>query len=372
MTDQLPAHSALGASGSSRWFVCHASAHHAANAEEREQSSYALEGSRAHELGEEWLTTGKRPDSNDWEMLDAVEVYVDFVKKLAAERGARLFVEQKFRLTEVEQEIPMFGTADAVIWNPSTRTLHIVDYKHGIGVPVHPYENSQLLYYALGAWYLLKRPIIDKLRLTIVQPRSFHKSEPVQTWEPEDGYGMLLHFESELMGAVERVTRDPWRYEAGPHCQFCIAAGACEAHMDYALEGIDMETPPGLMKPKAMREALLKAQRLRIWLKRVSEEGDALAQAGKLPPGMKLVAGRKVRVWRDEDEARERLTELGIEEIDEVKLISPAEVEKQIGAKAMEGLNDLIDYRQGKPQLVDASDFREAVGSEVDYAMKGI
>lgn len=342
---------------------------------QEKSSEYAMEGTLAHDHGERWLRTGKRPDSNDWEMMDAVEVYVDFVTQLAAEKGAKLFVEQKFRLTEVEQEIPMFGTADAIVWNPTTRVLHVIDYKHGIGVPVYPYENSQLLYYALGAWYSLKRPIVGTLRLTIVQPRSMHKgkdSPGVQTWEPEDGYGTLLHFESELMNAVERVSRDPWLYKAGPQCQFCPVAGSCEAHRDYALEGIDMENPPGLMDGEAMREALLKAKRLRVWLKRVTEEGDARANANKIPPGMKLVAGRKVRVWRDEDEARQRLADMGLEEIDEIKLISPAEVEKQIGTKEMEGLNDLIDYRYGKPQLVDITDFREAVGSEVDYATEGL
>jgi hypothetical protein len=58
--------------------------------------------------------------------------------------------------------------------------------------------------------------------------------------------------------------------------------------------------------------------------------------------------------------------------IAQVKVISPAQVEKLIGKRRMEEVNDLIEHTQGKPQLVDQTDGRDAIGSSLDYAMKGI
>jgi hypothetical protein len=372
--DALPAHSVLGASGTHRWFHCQASVKHTANSPER-ASSFAEEGTAAHDAAKEWLLTGVSPMMPDLEQLDAVRTYVDFVNKIRRrDPDALFYVERAFRLEEIEDDIPMFGTSDAVIYSKKRRHLHIIDYKHGVGIPVGVYWNTQLLYYALGVWYLMNRRGVRKLTLTIVQPRAYHPDGVIRSWDLT--LEELLEFEGELLAAVERVRRHPDRYEPGEWCQFCPVAGACKAHYRWVMsKEINKMEDPGLFSADELAKVLRKSKPLAIWLKRVQEEGLARAEAGKVPKGMKLVGGKKVRIWKDEQEAYDRLKELIDEDetpIAQVKVISPAQVEKLIGKRRMEEVNDLIEHTQGKPQLVDQTDGRDAIGSSLDYAMKGI
>jgi hypothetical protein len=66
------------------------------------------------------------------------------------------------------------GTLDSRIMHVLEDMLEIGDYKNGMGI-VEPFENKQLLLYAIGAILELPenaRP--SKVRLTIMQPRAPH------------------------------------------------------------------------------------------------------------------------------------------------------------------------------------------------------
>lgn len=58
-----------------------------------------------------------------------------------------ILIEQKVDFSEYVPD--GFGTADCLI--VSDETLHIIDFKYGLGVLVDAYENSQMECYALGA-----------------------------------------------------------------------------------------------------------------------------------------------------------------------------------------------------------------------------
>ena len=190
-------HSNLGASGAERWFNCSGSVKLQEGIPSI-SSEAAKEGTLAHELAEQILLgkTNISPEIlKDKEMLEAVWVYTDYVLNKLKKPNQKLYIEKQFDLSFIHEG--MFGTNDACIIDLDTKTLEIVDYKHGKGKYVEVENNLQLLYYALGAYQSFCRdgrgtikkveepnkpldypPLyeihihdITNIKLTIVQPR---------------------------------------------------------------------------------------------------------------------------------------------------------------------------------------------------------
>ena len=186
-------HALLGASSAARWLACPASAR-ATEGLPDDETPYAAEGTRAHEMCETALRRklakwedGKPFDLlSDWaqqsmptEMFNAANRYTSFIHELwvGFPRRPSVFIEQE---VDVSEWVPGgFGTCDCLLIGGGL--LHIVDFKYGQGVPVSPVHNPQLMYYALGA-YALFRDIddIDTVCMSIVQPRI--QTEP-ETWQ---------------------------------------------------------------------------------------------------------------------------------------------------------------------------------------------
>ena len=126
------AHAKLGASSSDRWLTCTA----APTLEEGytdSGSSFAAEGTLAHELAERTLVSGRNAldmsGNYPKDMCDYVQSYVDYVRSVKGD----LLIEQRLDMTDWVPE--GFGTADAVVIGETGR-IHIIDLKYGQGVPV--------------------------------------------------------------------------------------------------------------------------------------------------------------------------------------------------------------------------------------------
>lgn len=167
----LRAHAKLSASSSDRWLNCTA----APTMEESytdERSSFAEEGTRAHELAERCLRSGRHASSieGDWpqDMRDYVQMYLDYVRAIKGE----LLVEQRFDLGKWIPE--GFGTSDAVVLDDGV--CHVMDLKYGKGVRVDATCNTQLMLYALGAYDAFDAIYgpITKFVLHVCQPRLDH------------------------------------------------------------------------------------------------------------------------------------------------------------------------------------------------------
>ena len=162
-------HSFFGASSSERWIACPASVSLCAKVPKPESSSFANEGTAAHELAEKSLLTRRMPINFygetisvhgtdyvvDTEMMEAVTMYVNEVLKVASKKhnpGIRdpYHVETKFNLKWFSGRNDMYGTCDACVPDTANRTIHVFDLKYGAGKPVYAENNSQLMYYALG------------------------------------------------------------------------------------------------------------------------------------------------------------------------------------------------------------------------------
>jgi hypothetical protein len=335
---------------------------------------YAAEGTAAHELAEMSLRegvdplmyVGKRIDGIGVtkEMALAVGMYVDKVQALAESCGAEPQLEVRFSLAKLRDPgppVPMFGTADCVVYDEGRNHLHVMDYKHGRGIVVEAEENSQLMLYALGAVLQLGvKP--DRITVWIVQPRAPHREGVVRdftfSWE------RMIDFRHELEADAPLAV--------GDHCRFCPAQAVCPAQKDYALvvaqDMFEVEpTPESLPAPDTltvedMNVVLDHAPMIESWLRACRAYVQEKLERGEDHPEWKLVAKRATRKWKDEAEAQEVLRDLGIEEHDliETKTISPAQAEKLLRREGVEVPPHLIKKDSSGNTLAPDSDPRPA------------
>jgi len=347
MTPDPTGHSPLGASGAYRWMPCPGSVRLSYGIED-EESEYASLGTAAHALGESCLTLGE--DAWEWlgqiaglpgtenevdkDMADAVQVYLNAVRSVAVDRHqGNFWVEKEFHCPEIHEY--MWGKADAVYWDEPNRTLHLWDYKHGIGISVDVQEDPQTMDYSAGIMQVLNLwDVVDKVVLHIVQPRGFHFDGPVRSWSvsTED---LIKWVDGILVPAMDRPEFD-MSTKSGDHCRFCPArTHACP----QLLKDMDeLEELMLILDKKDSAAELTNAQVGRfldlfevakIVGKAADETAYARLQAGKKVPGRKLVKATKHRAWKDGAEAKLK-KHFGEAAMTEPKLRSPNQIEELI------------------------------------------
>lgn len=371
------AHSAIGASSSERWMNCPGSVRLSAGIEDP-GSSYAAEGTAAHQLAEKCLLTmedaadfigadivvGNHTFEVDEEMASAVQVYVDYVRQHRAD-GARIEIEKRFDLSDKVHE-GMFGTADCIAYYPAREELFVIDYKHGRGHAVDAEANPQLMYYAVGAAYAMKTPI-KTVTVVIVQPRAHHKLGPIRAWST--GIVDLAEWVGVLRAAAQ-ATKDPNApLKPGDWCTFCRAKGLCPALRQAAIDAAQIEftTIPEELTPQQISEILAKADLIEDFIAGVREYARRQAEAGVGIPGWKLVQKRAIRKWAGDDAyIADRLKvafSLDEDRLYTRKLASPAQVEKMLPKKMKEALADFTVKESSGVTLARETDPREAVAS---------
>ncbi len=357
-----PEHSPLGGSTLKRWSSCPGSIRLSRGIPNR-SSAYADEGTRAHEVAAEYLNQKRWSINAKKDVIDAVSVYTDAIN--ADWKGVDGFrwVEHKFSLEEIHDNL--YGTADCVIYDSKKKLLRVYDYKHGQGTIVEVVEdgepNLQLLYYALGAAITLNLSV-DELEVIIVQPRASHPDGPIRRAKVDGLY--LLEFAANLK-TWALATQDPQApLKSGGHCKFCPAAHSCPELNKTAVSRAKEEFS-SLMPydPSDLSDALTRLPMLEIWIHSVREFAYVEAQAGRAPPGWKLVMKRATRKWRDEKLAAADL--LNVAEYDDLytepKLRTPAQVEKILHKDDKEWLTKNVVAESSGMSLVPTADKRPAV-----------
>jgi hypothetical protein len=352
-------HSSIGASSMYRWSACPGSVRES-KGKPTLQSEYAEEGTDAHVLAATWLRGDQIPFPNTDDLVErytAVEEYVNYVQT-RCEPGDVMLIEHKFDLSAIHPGC--YGTADAVIWKPKKKLLVVVDYKHGAGLLVQVTNNSQLKYYALGALVTCKFPA-EIVEMVIVQPRCPHPDGSVrsQTISAID----LLDFYVDLQDFA-RATEDPNApLVPGEHCRFCPAAPSCPEllHKTQALAVMEFRSDLSY-DPQKLKLALDSRPAVQAWLKAVDEFAYNEAEAGRCPPGYKLVAKRPTRKWKDEERLKEALDGLGLPEkmtFESKSLLSPAKMERAGVNKVF--VEQFCESVSSGHTLVSESDPRPAV-----------
>jgi hypothetical protein len=382
------AHAALGASSCYRWTACPGSIRLSAGLESK-SSAYAEEGTAAHELAEVCLRNGQ--DAIEWvdrklpvkyghhyvdgDMAEAVQVYIDYVRTHIL-AGDEVQIEHRFDLSSLGVGVPMFGTADAVIYMPAYRKLIVADYKHGAGIAVEAVGNQQLRYYALGSLLSMPDAAVDSISMVVVQPRAWHPDGPIRS-ENITSYD-LAEWSAELVEAAKRTLEPDAPLSVGDHCRFCPARVPCPAQRERAVEVIEAAgapLPPETLTPAELAAVLDKQAQLGAvvaWYKAVEAHAYSLAVNGTPVPGYKLVQGRQGnKSWVDEDDAALALELAGVasEDMWIRKLVTPAAAEKLVDKKAAKDLEQYIHRKPGAPALVPESDKRRAIecGATADF-----
>lgn len=357
-------HAVLSASGSHRWLNCLPSARLELEFANNE-SNAAAEGTAAHALCEHKLKKAlhirsKRPvsDYNTDEMEEHSDAYVEFVMEqleLAKQSctDPLVLIEQRLDFSCYVPE--GFGTGDCIII--ADKGLHIIDFKYGMGVLVDVVDNPQMKLYALGALEIYDRLYdIEEVSMTIFQPRR----ENVSTWtisvkELKDWA------ENELKPKALMAYDGEGEYLPGEWCTFCRAAVKCRARAEEKLKLAQSEFKlPPLLTDAEIEEVLAKLTDLTKWANEIiSYATDAAVNHGKEWHGFKIVEGRSVRKYKDEDAVAEAVKANGYKDIYRQSLITLTEMQKLMGkAKFEEILGGLIHKPPGKPTLVPLSDKR--------------
>lgn len=372
-------HALLGASSAARWIACPPSARATENLPD-EESEYAAEGTRAHEVCEVALRRNLKnweqgqalmevipggalgKDEKSSEIIRAANQYIDFIHEQWAlfPHKPGVFIEQE---VDVSRWVPGgFGTCDCLMIGDGI--LHIVDFKYGKGVPVSPVRNPQLMYYALGAYALFDGiEEIDTVRMSIVQPRI--QEEP-ETWELSLA-DLLTWAREVLTPAAQMAWKGEGEFCPGHHCKdhFCKAYPNCRAWQDKygPLAGFEPLPQPAALTDEELGDWLRKVQGLAQYARDLEDYAQTALLEGRSLPGWKLVAGRSTRKWVDQDAAFKQMEADGTNEamLYTRTPISLTVAEKMIGKKKFaETMSAFITKAPGAPKLAQDSDPRPA------------
>ena len=367
-------HALLSPSASHRWINCAAAPRLEAGEEDR-GSSFAAEGTLAHAYcarrlkkylclptpSEDAEIAQLSAEYHTGEMDEHTEAYsLQVIEKLlAAQRttpDARLLVETRLDFRDYVPE--SFGTADAIII--ADGCIEVIDFKYGKGVKVDAPNNSQMMIYALGAVERFGLDYrIDRVRMTIVQPRLNHLSE----WEITTG---ALHqwADEVLIPAARRAYRGDGEAVAGDWCKFCKVRGRCRALAERCTALAADHPDPRLLTFAEVAALLSEVSVVSTWAAGLEEFALRAALDGAELPGWKVVAGRSVRRIADPDSVAAALRGAGFDDAliyKPTELRSLTELERTAGKKQFATLcGQYVDKPKGKPTLAPLSDKRAA------------
>ena len=361
-------HAVLSASSSHRWLNCSPSARLEQEFEDQETEA-AAEGTAAHALCEHKLRRAlklqsrrkpiSRYDSDEMDMH--TDSYVQFVLETLAE--VRRHCADP--LINIEQRLDFscyvpdgFGTGDCIIIGD--KIMHIIDFKYGQGVLVEVEHNPQMMLYALGALRLFDSLYdIDEVAMTIYQPRR----ENISTWTIPVAE-LNAWAENELVPKARLAYEGKGEYRPGPWCTFCKAAVKCRARAEEKLRLAQYEfAKPPLLTDTEIEDILGKLDDLTRWAEEIKTYAqDSALNHGKQWHGYKVVEGRSVRKYSNEDAVVEAANAAGYHDIFRKTLLPITEMEKLMGKQEFQSiLGGLIIKPAGKPTLVPASDKRPAI-----------
>lgn len=358
-------HAKLSPSSAERWMTCPGSVVLSQGMEEK-SSEYADEGTLAHAVAESLL------EGQDFAgqvlpegMLGHVRVYADHVRELVHE-GTKLHVEVQVKVSD-----EVWGTADAIVWDPKLETLYVRDLKYGAGVPVEARGNLQLKIYATAALLTMRYPA-KLVNVGIVQPRIDHPDGCVRSVDYDSVD--LLDFWADLQDAIRDVElaqqAPPDHFEdfiipSEKGCRWCLAAPKCPKLKAKAQEMAKKVFAPDLpYDPKELAEVLDFLPILEGWIKNTREFAYGEAEKGNAIPSYKLVAKQANRKWKP-DAAADLECVLGdaiwgerpMKTVTEVQKICPGKNDKERAA----WLEPYVTKESSGHTLVHESDKRPAV-----------
>lgn len=234
-------HATCSASGASRWLACPGSVALTAHLPPEIPSKYALEGTKAHELAEDflvqiieknlthtppdwWITTVK--DNYSEEMIQHVITYVSIVMEefQSFDKEPSMRIESKLTL---DKDLNLYGTADVAMTGLKNDMWcgSILDLKYGKS-KVIAHNNPQLAYYACAMRKTSKNPL-EKIKVSIIQPRIKHSMTEIEYSRIE-----LDEWENKLLDGANKALLQVGvpsmrEFKLGEHCKWCKGISIC-------------------------------------------------------------------------------------------------------------------------------------------------
>ena len=203
-------------------------------------------------------------------------------------------------------------------------------------------------------------PLNDKtVHMTIFQPRRDNVSTATMTVEE-----LMAWAEMELRPKAELAFAGEGEYHPGSWCLFCKAADRCRARAEENLKLAREEFGlPPLLTDEEIETLLPRLPDMVKWTNDLQAYAlDAAVNHGKHWDGFKLVEGRSIRRYADEEAVAKAAEENGYRDIYRKALINLGEMERLMGKKRFnEILGAYIVKPPGKPTLVPVGDKRPAI-----------
>ena len=297
------------------------------------------------------------------EITGALSPVLDYIRERQL-TASDTWVERRFNLTQYHPEI--YGTADVVMLFPDA--IEILDLKFGSGVLVTAAANDQLRQYALGAYEELGRPsAVTRIRLTIAQPRLPDSSGEIIRWveiQPRD----LLDWGQRMLTAAYAAGDPAQEPYPGGHCRWCPAKRICPAlEKNATAMAVQAFTPPAPTDAAELSRRLRMIPAVEAYISALREYAYQEAEAGRAPPGFKLVPKRAVRRWNPDVTATTLALEFGCGPerfLSTPELLTPAKVEEQFKVKGdREALATYVERVSTGHNLVPVEEPGEAVNT---------
>ena len=367
-------HAFLSPSSAERWYHCPPSAWLCEQFPDL-GSVFAAEGTEAHSLCEYLLSvylgrSGLADPRSAMqyytsEMEECCQGYVRYVIEIVENFRHRsiepaVYVEQRVDLRRFIPE--SMGTSDCVVVGGDE--IVIVDYKYGMH-PV-PASSLQLRIYALGACEMFSALYdFSSVRMVVYQPRIGNVDTCSMTVDE-----LYAWASGELRERAEEAFQGKGLFAVGEWCRNCRARRQCRYLAEKQLEIAKFEfADPPLLTDGEISEVLSRVDGLIAWANGVREYALSAALSGRKLAGWKVVEGRSVRKFTDDDAVCARVTAAGFDPYVK-KMLGVTALEKLLGRKDFKNLlSDLVVRQTGKPALAPESDKRPEMDlASVDFA----
>lgn len=315
----MSSHSKYSASSSHRWLRCPASIQAENIVDDDNQSPYAIEGTRAHELAHlfgvnnyttlqdvltKFETTDEHKDmligftDSDIEaMLFYSNYTISLSKRVTEDNGGRCTSLYEHRVNYPSIHPDGYGTVDYLLVDNANKEVHIVDFKFGMN-KVSAYNNSQLLLYALGAYdsVLTHTPDRDdyEYHMVIIQPRADHVDKHIV-----DGDALRLFAKNIRNHIIPEINREnPKRVAGKVQCEYCSARSTCNEFLNHSNEIIKpfFDKAPVLSNDQ-LSKIICNKKLILAFITEAENIAVLRMQGGETIEGLKLGKSQTKTVW---------------------------------------------------------------------------
>jgi len=322
--------------------------------DETDEVTAASEGTRRHKIMEGLINTGQ------WVSDDSLcQFCLDKLKGIiiALDNGP-YYIQTEVPISLTPYDFKLFretgGSVDLII---EADDLHVIDWKFGF-TPVDVYKNEQLLFYTAGylqcfsAFKHYKNVLIH-----IVQPNLDYFGT----------YKVTLDDIRYIVSATKNAVKTNEFHAGEEQCEWCKAKFKCSEYENWinkkALAVFAAEKALSAnITPLEFAGKLIKYKK--VFTKAFKQAEDYLKDCTideREQAHVKLVAGRKSRVWKEPNPVPKLTDIIPAEELFDTKLKSPAALERKFKLKKHKEFQSLIKTVPGKPILAPLDDKRPAI-----------